>query len=67
MRTFLVVDRESLNEALAEAGPKDKIVIADGAFEKPPRLVLDGARWVVRQRRPRGQPLGPHLRSRAGR
>ena len=47
MRTFLVVDRESLNEALAEAGPKDKIVIADGAFEKPLRLVLDGARWVV--------------------
>ena len=47
MRTFLVVDRESLNQALAEAGPKDKIVIAEGAFDRPPRLVLDGARWVV--------------------
>jgi hypothetical protein len=47
MRTFLVVDRESLDEALAEAGPKDKIVIAEGAFEKPPRLVLDGGRWTL--------------------
>jgi hypothetical protein len=47
MRTFLVVDRESLDEASAEAGPKDKIVIAEGAFEKPPRLVLDGSRWIV--------------------
>jgi hypothetical protein len=47
MRTFLVVDRESLDEALAEARPKDKIVIAEGAFEKPPRLVLDGGRWII--------------------
>ena len=47
MRTFIVVDRESLEEALEQAGPKDKIVIAEGAFEKPPRLELDGGRWKV--------------------
>ena len=47
MQTFVVVDRESLDEALKQAGPKDKIVIAEGAFEKPPRLVLDDGRWTV--------------------
>ncbi len=47
MRTVVVVDRESLVEVLKQAGPKDKIVIAEGAFEKPPRLELDGGRWKI--------------------
>lgn len=44
-KTFVAVDRESLDKALAEADAHDRIVVAEGAFDAIPRLAVDGARW----------------------
>jgi hypothetical protein len=45
MRTFVVTDRESLEQTLESAARGDKIIIAEGAFPERPRLVHDGNRW----------------------
>lgn len=45
MKTYVVTDAESLRETLETAGRGDKIVIAEGAFDKPPKLSHDGTRW----------------------
>ncbi len=47
MLTFVVTDREGLGQALREAGPADKVVIAEGAFAARPRLEFRAGRWRI--------------------
>jgi hypothetical protein len=44
-RTFLVLDHESLDEALDSADAQDEVKIAEGAFDPPVRVERIGSGW----------------------
>jgi nucleotide-binding universal stress UspA family protein len=48
-KRFVVIDQDSLKQALAEADAGDNVTVVEGAFEKPPKLKVVHGKWVVEQ------------------
>jgi hypothetical protein len=46
-KRFVVIDQDSLKQALAEADAGDAVTVVEGAFEKPPKLKVVHGKWVV--------------------
>jgi hypothetical protein len=46
-KRFVVIDQDSLKQALAEADAGDNVTVVEGAFEKPPKLKVVHGKWVV--------------------